>query len=102
MHKKPKGTKYRNLHRRGDTIYYERVVVGRRLRISTKESDWDVAAAVRDLYEQQKRVNTATPIFEQRLFRDCAETYLKTMGNRSGTYRDDHERLRDFEEYRGR
>ncbi len=95
MRKKPKGTKYRNLHRRGDTIYYERVVDGRRIRISTKESDWDFAAAVRDLYEKQKRINTAMPILDQHLFRDCAAAYLKTMGNRSGTYQDDHARMLD-------
>ena len=97
MRKKPKGTKYRNLFRRGETIYYQRVVGGRRVRISTKESDWDFAAAVRDLYEQQKGINTSTPILDQRLFRNCAKDYLKTMSNRSGTYRDDHTRMLDPE-----
>ena len=85
MRKKPKGTKYRNLHRRGETIYYERVVDGRRLRVSTKESDWDFAAAVRDLYEQQTGINTSSPILDQYSFRVCAADYPKPMGNRYGT-----------------
>ena len=45
MKKKPAGVKYRNLVARGECIYVERVVDGKRTRFSTKSDDWDVAAA---------------------------------------------------------
>ena len=41
-----KGRKYRNLTVRGRVIQYEREVEGKRLRFSTKTTDWDEAAAV--------------------------------------------------------
>ena len=52
--RKPKGAKYRNLSARGGVIYYERVWNGRRYCFSTRTTDWDQAAAVRDLYEQRR------------------------------------------------
>ena len=54
MKRKPKGRKYRNLIARGNAIYYERVAKGRRIRLSAKTTDWDEAAAFRDLYEEAK------------------------------------------------
>ena len=56
MRKKPNGRKYRNLVSRGAVIYYERVTDGRRIRFSTETSDWDQAAAVRDLYEERRGI----------------------------------------------
>lgn len=44
MRRKPRGTKYRNLHARNGRIYYERVTPDRRIKISTKTDDWDEAA----------------------------------------------------------
>jgi hypothetical protein len=56
MKAKPRGLKYRNLHARSDSIYYERVWQGKRFRFSTKTDDWDKAASVRDLWEERKGV----------------------------------------------
>ena len=47
MRKKPRGRKYRNLYARGELIWFEKVVKGRRIRRSCKTSDWDLAAAPR-------------------------------------------------------
>jgi integrase len=77
MKRKPSGPKYRNLTARGGVIYYERVVNGRRIRISAKTSDWDEAASFRDLYEQRKRIGTACPILETPRFREAADRYLR-------------------------
>ena len=54
MKPKPKGPKYRNLFARAGVIYYESAARGRRVKISTKTSSWEDAAAFRDLYEQAK------------------------------------------------
>jgi hypothetical protein len=59
MKSKPKGAKYRNLTARSGVIYYQREVGGRRIRFSTATTDWDQAAAVRDLYEQRKGIGAA-------------------------------------------
>ena len=59
MKSKPKGAKYRNLIDRSGVIYYQREVGGRRIRFSTATTDWNQAAAVRDLYEQRKGIGTA-------------------------------------------
>ena len=59
MKKKPAGAKYRNLVARGEVIYVERVVNVKRTRFSTEESDWDKAAACRDLYDERKRQREA-------------------------------------------
>ncbi len=55
MRKKPAGAKYRNLVARSGVIYVERVVDGKRARFSTKEDDWDSAAATRDLYDERRK-----------------------------------------------
>jgi hypothetical protein len=54
MKRKPTGLKYRNLHARSDSIYYERVWQGKRFCLSTKTDDWTEAAAFRDLWEERK------------------------------------------------
>jgi len=56
VRRKPKAPKYRNLYARGGAIYYERVVGERRVRFSTKTDDWELAASVRDHYEEVKRI----------------------------------------------
>ncbi len=78
MTKRPKGRKYRNLTARGGVIYYERLVTGRRIRISTKTADWDEAASFRDLYEQTKRIGSV-PFYagEVPTFAEFAKRYLK-------------------------
>ena len=53
MKRKPKGQKARNLFLRGGTIYYERLLRGRRVRFSCQTDDWDKAAAVREAYEAE-------------------------------------------------
>jgi integrase len=53
---KPKGARYRNLFARGDVIYYERVVGGKRIRRSCETADWAFAAQVRDAFEQRKGI----------------------------------------------
>src|SRR5262245_24562518 len=78
MTKRPKGRKYRNLTARGGAIYYERLVRGRRIRISTKTSDWEEAASFRDLYEQTKRIGSV-PFYAGKVppFAEFAKRYLK-------------------------
>ena len=77
MKRKPKGRKYRNLTSRGGVIYYERVVRGKRIRISVKTDDWDQAASFRDLYEQAKSIG-AVPFFSGEVprFEEFAQRYL--------------------------
>jgi len=75
--RKPKGRKYRNLTGRGGVIYYERVVSGKRVRISVKTDDWDEAASFRDLYEQTKRIGVL-PFYSGEVprFDEFAQRYL--------------------------
>ena len=80
MRKKPSGQKYRNLYARAGScsIYYQRHVDDRRVRISTMTDDWDHAAAVRDLYEQRRGIGTA--MFAAATvpsFGEAAERYLR-------------------------
>jgi integrase len=77
MKRRPQGAKYRNLTARGGVIYYERVVSGKRLRFSTATDDWNAAGAVRDLYEERKRIGTACPILESPRFLEAADRYLR-------------------------
>ena len=76
MTRKPRGAKYRNLHARGGVIYYERVVAGKRRKISTKTSDWHEAAAFRDLFEQKKNIGVGVPMLDVPTFAEFAERYL--------------------------
>ena len=78
MTKKPKGRKYRNLFARGGAIYYQRIVGGRRIVRSCQTDDWEVAAAGRDLYEQQKGIGRLPFITRQTAtFREFSAQYLK-------------------------
>ena len=60
MRAKPKGSKYRNLHVHQGSIWYERVVRGRRYRKNTRTTDWAEAALYRGLYEEKRGVNEAS------------------------------------------
>ena len=89
---RPEGDRYRNLTRRADGfLYYERVSNGRRLRFSTKERDWEAAAATRDAYERRKGIGRlgALPAESPRL-RDFAPRYLREdTGHLAATTRRD-------------
>ncbi len=77
MKSKPKGAKYRNLTARSGVIYYQREVGGTRIRFSTATTDWNQAAAVRDLYEQRKGIGTAAfSTAEIPTFSEFSERYL--------------------------
>ncbi len=77
MKAKPKGPKYRNLSARAGSIYYERVWRERRHCFSARTTDWDQAAAVRDLYEQRKGIGlNRVQLFEVPTFADLAKRYL--------------------------
>ena len=77
MRRKPKGTTYRNLSARSGAIYYERVWKGRRFCFSTKTTDWDQAAAVRDLYEERKGIGQSLRILvDVPTFEEFARRYL--------------------------
>jgi hypothetical protein len=88
---KPKGTKYRNLNRHGAVIYYDRTVKGRRISFSTRTSDWNEAAAVRDLYEERRGVGTGmAPPREAPRFSDFSQRYLtESMGHLAPSTQDD-------------
>jgi integrase len=77
MRSRPRGRRYRNLVRRGETIYFEKVVTGRRFRHSCKTDDWELAAAVRDEWERQTGVGPplagAIPSFREFAARYLAE-----------------------------
>ena len=78
MRKKPKGQRYRNLSPRRGAIYYERLWNGRRYCFSTKTADLDQAAAVRDLYEEQKGIGkTLFMASEIPKFQEFAKRYLE-------------------------
>jgi integrase len=78
MKPKPKGPKYRNLFARGGVIYYQREVRGARIRFSCDTAEWDVAAAVRDLYEQRKGIGRlAAPLLEVPTLAAFAKRYLE-------------------------
>ena len=76
MKRKPRGSKYRNLTARDDVIYYERVFEGKRVRFSTKTSDWDIAASVRNIYEDRREAGRAETK-EAPTFGEFSERYLE-------------------------
>ena len=77
MKRKPKGNKSRNLSARGGAIYYERLVGGRRIRFSTMTDDWEIAASVRDEFEEQKRIGKVPFLpAEAPRFEEFAHLYL--------------------------
>ena len=78
--KRPKGARYRNLYLRGAAIYYERRVGDRRIKVSTKTSDWAEAAAVRDELERRKNLSGALPsLGAVPRFGEFAERYLAEL-----------------------
>ena len=78
MRSKPKGPKYRNLYASGSRIYYERLIDGKRFRMSTRTDDWDQAASVRDTYEAKKKLGLlAGDTIETPCFAEFAKRYLK-------------------------
>ena len=94
MRKKPRGRKYRNLFARGEAIYYERVVKGVRRKVSAKTSDWDEAAAVRDLLEERLRIGSvgSSPA-EAPMFLAFVRRYLdEDTAHLADTTRTDRER----------
>ena len=95
MKRKPKGLKYRNLFARGDVIYYRRLVGKRRIKLSTKTSNWEEAAAFRDLYEREKGIGRL-PFLPDDVptFAELAERYLKQgTAHLAETTRDDRRYL---------
>jgi integrase len=77
MSKRPKSRKYRNLSRRGGVIYCERIVDGRRFKFSTKTSNWDDAASVRDLWESKSNIAATVPLLDVPTLEDFAKRYLE-------------------------
>ena len=88
---KPKGAKCRNLNRHGAVIYYDRTVKGHRISFSTRTSDWNEAAAVRDLYEEKRRIGTGiAPPREAPRFSEFARRYLaEAIGHLAPATQDD-------------
>jgi len=77
MKSKPKGARSRNLHARGDVIYYERILRdGTRIKRSLETSDWEVAAARRHALEALKGFGKpALPTLEVPRFAEFAARY---------------------------
>lgn len=89
---RPEGERYRNLTRRDDgIIYYARLLDGRRVRFSTKQTEWDRAAAVRSEYEARKGIGSlGAPPLESPRLRDFAPRYLlEDTGHLAATTRRD-------------
>jgi integrase len=93
MKKRPAGRKFRNLYARGGAIYFERVIGDRRIRFSTKTSNWEEAAATRDEYEQKKGLNTAHVLFiDPPTFESFSKRYTdEDTGHLADTTRSDRD-----------
>ena len=96
MKRKPNGAKYRNLTARSGVIYYARVIRGERARFSCQTNDWEVAAQVRDEFEQRKGIVTGGFFADVPRFGEFAQRYLDedtghlaptTLHDRRGTLR---------------
>ncbi len=72
-------------------IYYDRIVKGRRVSFSTRTSDWNEAAAVRDLYEEKRRIGIGiAPPREAPRFSEFARRYLaESIGHLAPATQDD-------------
>ncbi len=92
MKKKPRGRKYRNLFTRGEVIWFEKLVDGRRTRRSCKTNDWDLAAAVRDEWERQSGASKL-PSLNVPMFGDLADRYLEWTTHLAATTQDDRHAL---------
>lgn len=78
MRRKPKGQKFRNLFARGDVIYYQRNARGQRIVKSCRTDDWDVAAAVRDAFEERTgRTSGAALLHRAPTLANFAQNYLE-------------------------
>ncbi|MGH0035336.1 MAG: hypothetical protein ACQGVK_09950 [Myxococcota bacterium] len=77
MREKPKGRKYRNLTAYRGSIWYERVVNGRRVRWSLECTSWEEATKVRDLYEEQKGIGQRRFGAEPPTFGQLAKRFLE-------------------------
>jgi integrase len=90
---KPRGERYRNLHARGGSIYYEAVVGGVRRCVSLKTADWKLAAE-RAVEHRQAHGTGRAAKAEVPLFDAFAAKYLEeaTTGL-AGTTREDRRKL---------
>ena len=84
MKAKPtKGTKYLNLTAYRGSIWFVRVVRGRRFRVDLETGSWEEAAARRDAYEQRKGVAQARgTVGRVPLFADAVSAALEDMDAR--------------------
>ncbi|MHC4506059.1 MAG: hypothetical protein ACYTFI_22420, partial [Planctomycetota bacterium] len=92
MRKKPRGRKYRNLYARGEVIWFEKLVSGRRVRRSCKTGDWDLAAAVRDEWERQTGASRL-PVLNMPTFGELADRYLEWTKHLAATTQEDRTAL---------
>src|SRR5262245_4449618 len=72
------GAKYRNLYSYRGSIWFERVVRGRRLRVDLETAAWEEAAARRDAYEARRGVAKMRggPVCKVPTFAEFAQRYL--------------------------
>lgn len=97
MRRKPKRVKYRNLHARGSTIVYERILdIGtekRRVKCHLGVADWDEAAAIRDALEVKLGVGSGLLRVECPSFAEAAAECLKELTHLAPTTREDREAM---------
>ena len=99
MKAKPKGPNYRNLYAWRGSIWYARVLQGRRFRVNTEATDWSEAALFRDLYEERRGVGrrsqhtgampTLADFAERYLEEDLAHLSLRVRRDRRGYLKSD-------------
>jgi hypothetical protein len=101
MKPKPLGAKYRNLYAYRGSVWYERLVAGRRLRLDLETESWGEAAERRDGYELLKgiparltrrssaRVPTLAEFAERYLEGDVAHLAATTRRDRSSYLAED-------------
>ncbi len=97
MKAKPKGLKYRNLHARGGSIIYERILGGKRIKRSLGVDDWNEAAATRDALEVKLGVGGVLRL-ECPTFGDAAASYLEQLSHLAATSADDYRAMLAVEE----
>lgn len=89
MKRKPTGLKYRNLHARGGSIIYERILNGKRIKRSLGVDDWNEAAATRDALERQLGVGGPMLRIECPTFAEAAASHLEQLSHLAATSADD-------------
>lgn len=77
MKRRPSGPKYRNLYSWRQSIWYERVVGGRRYKLDTGCTSWDEAARFRDLYEERRSITRRRALGQVPTFEEFARRYLE-------------------------